>query len=313
MTAPRPERAFPSDVGGIDLRERRDIESGRQPLNLSVLCLVLAASPALTDAKKHFEAGKIDDVFLALENQKLPAEDKAAATDLLTKASAAALEKKDGVMALSLAELALKQTKDHPAALEAASRASRLLEQFEQAETYADKWIRADGKNAAPRLLRAELALEAADWQVAIDQLKAVKPPAGAMADAFARVKARAEGELKDRTSAMTRVDNLQRALMNAAAEAKKHPEAAGLVAQNNGGVVVYSTAWCGYCRKAKAWLTKKGIAFTERDIEKDPGAAEELAGKAQRAGVKPNGVPVIDARGTLVLGFDEQRLEQLL
>lgn len=282
-------------------------------MNVSVLCLLLAAGPALTDAKKHFDAGKIDEVFLALENQKLPPEDVGPATELLTKASVAAHGKKDGFMALSLAELALKQTKDHGPALEAASRASRLLDQFEQAESYADKWIRADGKSPAARLLRAELALEAADWQVAIDQLKAVKPPAGPMAEAFARVSKKAEAEVKERKAAMTQVDNLQRALMNAAAEAKKNPGAAGLVAQNNGGVVVYSTSWCGYCRKAKAWLTKKGIAFTERDIEKDPGAAEELAGKAQKAGVKPGGVPVIDARGTLVLGFDEQRLEQLL
>ena len=103
-------------------------------MSVPLVALLLAASPALTDAKKHFEAGKIDEAFLALENQKLPPEDKAPATELLTKASAAALEKKDGFMGLSLAELALKHTKDHPPALEAASRASRMLEQFEQAE-----------------------------------------------------------------------------------------------------------------------------------------------------------------------------------
>ena len=101
---------------------------------------------------------------------------------------------------------------------------------------------------------------------------------------------------------------------MAAAAEAKKQrPSGAAMGSGGSGGVIVYSTAWCGYCRKAKAWLKKKGVDFTERDIEKDSGAADELARKAQAAGVKPGGVPVIDVKGTLVLGFDEARLDQLL
>ncbi len=276
----------------------------------SLLCLMLSVSPALTEAKKHFEAGKIDDVFLALENQKLAAEDKAPAAELLAKASAAALEKKDGVMALSLAELALKQNKDHPGGLESAARASLSVEQFEQAEKYSDRWIKVDGKSAAARVLRAELAFEAADWQIAIDQLSAVKSP-GPLADKVKSLKDRAQSELNDRKTAVTTVANLEKTLMAAAANAKR-PGWVEAPSRSN-DVVVYSTTWCGYCRKAKAWLTKKGISFTEKDIEKDPGAAEELAAKAAAAGVQPKGVPVIDARGTLVLGFDQEKLEQLL
>jgi glutaredoxin-like YruB-family protein len=77
--------------------------------------------------------------------------------------------------------------------------------------------------------------------------------------------------------------------------------------------VIVYSTSWCGYCRKAKAWLTKRGVDFVEKDVEKDPAAAEELAQKAAASGVRPQGVPVIDVRGTLVLGFDQRALEAAL
>ena len=292
-------------------RQRRgDARRTLRGMSVSLLCLLLSASPALGEAKKHFEAGKIDDVFLALENQKLPAEDKAPAADLLTRASVAALEKKDGVMALSLAELALKQNKDHPGALEAAARASLSLEQFEQAEKYADQWIRADSKGLGPRVLRAELAIEAADWQVAIDQLSTVKVP---LTDRAKAVKARAQSELSERKSAVTTVANLEKTLMAAAVAARKQRGGAEAAPSRSNDVVVYSTAWCGYCRKAKAWLTKKGIAFTEKDIEKDMDAAAELASKAAAAGVQPNGVPVIDARGTLVLGFDQARLEQLL
>ena len=281
-------------------------------MSVSLLCLVLSVSPALGEAKKHLEAGKIDDVFLALENQKLSPEDRGPAADLLARASVAALEKKDGVMALSLSELALKQNKDHPAGLEAAARASRSVEQFEQAEKYAERWIKVDAKSAAPRVLRAELALEAADWQVALDQLAAVKSP-GPLAEQVKSLRARAQSELNERKSAVTTVANLEKTLMAAAADAKKRGRSDDVAPSRSGDVVVYSTAWCGYCRKAKAWLKKKGISYTEKDIEKDPDAAAELASKAAAAGVQPNGVPVIDARGTLVLGFDEQRLEQLL
>ena len=35
--------------------------------------------------------------------------------------------------------------------------------------------------------------------------------------------------------------------------------------------IVLYSTAWCGYCRKARSYMRRNGIAFTEYDIEKDP------------------------------------------
>ena len=40
--------------------------------------------------------------------------------------------------------------------------------------------------------------------------------------------------------------------------------------------VVIYSTVWCGYCEKAKAYFKQKGIAFSERDIEKSTQARKE-------------------------------------
>ncbi|CAM2789793.1 mycoredoxin [Skermania piniformis] len=37
----------------------------------------------------------------------------------------------------------------------------------------------------------------------------------------------------------------------------------------------MYSTTWCGYCRRLKTQLREAGIAYTEIDIEQDPAAAE--------------------------------------
>jgi mycoredoxin len=39
--------------------------------------------------------------------------------------------------------------------------------------------------------------------------------------------------------------------------------------------VVMYTTPWCGYCRRLKRQLEREGIEVTEVDIERDPGAAD--------------------------------------
>ncbi len=39
--------------------------------------------------------------------------------------------------------------------------------------------------------------------------------------------------------------------------------------------LTMYSTTWCGYCRRLKKQLDESGISYTEVDIEEDPTAAE--------------------------------------
>jgi glutaredoxin len=100
--------------------------------------------------------------------------------------------------------------------------------------------------------------------------------------------------------------------------ERKGAREAAQKAAEEAAGrgesiVVVYSTTWCGVCKSAKAWLRQQGIPFVERDVEKDPGASNELASKATAAGVRPSGVPVIDVAGELMVGFDAGALSALV
>lgn len=41
----------------------------------------------------------------------------------------------------------------------------------------------------------------------------------------------------------------------------------------------MYTTVWCGYCRRLKAQMDRAGIPFTEVDIERDPAAADFVAG----------------------------------
>ena len=73
--------------------------------------------------------------------------------------------------------------------------------------------------------------------------------------------------------------------------------------------ITLYSASWCGYCKKARAFLKKRKLQFTEHDIEKNQNAARELARKAKRAGLQLGGVPVIDVGGRLMKGFDPKRL----
>jgi mycoredoxin len=41
------------------------------------------------------------------------------------------------------------------------------------------------------------------------------------------------------------------------------------------GTVTMYSTTWCGYCRRLKTLLDREGIHYTEVDIEQDEDSAE--------------------------------------
>ncbi|MFJ8748270.1 mycoredoxin [Streptomyces sp. NPDC102441] len=40
------------------------------------------------------------------------------------------------------------------------------------------------------------------------------------------------------------------------------------------GTVTMYSTTWCGYCRRLKGQMDREGIAYTEVNIEHDPDSA---------------------------------------
>ncbi len=77
--------------------------------------------------------------------------------------------------------------------------------------------------------------------------------------------------------------------------------------------VTVYGASWCGACKEARRYLAARKIPFVEKDIERDRGAAQELAEKAARFGVPTDRIPILEVRGRLLIGFDQARLEALL
>lgn len=44
--------------------------------------------------------------------------------------------------------------------------------------------------------------------------------------------------------------------------------------------VTIYTKSWCPYCSAAKELLTRKGVSFTEIDIEREPGWRQEMMGR---------------------------------
>ncbi|GAA4029559.1 hypothetical protein GCM10022212_29700 [Actimicrobium antarcticum] len=52
------------------------------------------------------------------------------------------------------------------------------------------------------------------------------------------------------------------------------------------GKVVMYRTAWCGYCKKAASYMQQKNIPFVERDIEANPSYRAEMKGLGGTGGV---------------------------
>jgi glutaredoxin len=40
--------------------------------------------------------------------------------------------------------------------------------------------------------------------------------------------------------------------------------------------ITIYTTTWCGDCRRAKSFLKERGVEFREVNIEEDP-AAEDI------------------------------------
>lgn len=74
--------------------------------------------------------------------------------------------------------------------------------------------------------------------------------------------------------------------------------------------VIIYSTTWCGYCGMLKKYLDDKGVAWVEKDIEKERDSYQELMEKMQGS---VRGVPVSDIHGTMVTGFDRPAIDAAL
>ncbi len=78
--------------------------------------------------------------------------------------------------------------------------------------------------------------------------------------------------------------------------------------------IVIYSTTTCPYCKMLKEYLEAKSIAFTEKLIDQDKAASEEM--EKESGGFK--GVPFTviikdDSTKETIIGFDKGKINSVL
>lgn len=72
--------------------------------------------------------------------------------------------------------------------------------------------------------------------------------------------------------------------------------------------IKVYSTPACPYCFALKQFLKEKGFEFEDIDVSQDEKALREMVEKTGQLGV-----PVIEIDGEIVIGFNKEKISQLL
>jgi len=66
--------------------------------------------------------------------------------------------------------------------------------------------------------------------------------------------------------------------------------------------IEIYTSPFCGYCHRAKALLTKKGVAFSEIDVIEHPDRRGEMVARANGGQT----VPQIFIDGRHIGGCDD-------
>lgn len=72
--------------------------------------------------------------------------------------------------------------------------------------------------------------------------------------------------------------------------------------------VKIYTTPTCPWCKKTKEFFKENKVKFTEVNVATNQKAAKEMVEKSGQTGV-----PVTDANGTIIVGFDEPKLRKAL
>ena len=70
----------------------------------------------------------------------------------------------------------------------------------------------------------------------------------------------------------------------------------------------IYTTPTCVYCQMAKEFFKENNVSYQEHDVSSDAKAREEMINKSNQMGV-----PVIEVNDEIIIGFDKERLSELL
>ncbi len=112
-----------------------------------------------------------------------------------------------------------------------------------------------------------------------------------------------------DSPPAEKKVESVKLGRINTYTSPKLEPikfEASTQPKTGNRHVVMYSTTWCGVCKRAKQYFNKNNIAYTEYDVENDEKGRQDFANLGAR------GVPVILVGNQRLNGFNRASFEKI-
>ena len=72
--------------------------------------------------------------------------------------------------------------------------------------------------------------------------------------------------------------------------------------------VKIYSTPTCPWCKKAKEYFKENNVKFEYINVAEDKEKAQEMVEKSGQMGV-----PVTDIDGEIIIGFDQDKIKELL
>ncbi|MGH0034987.1 MAG: glutaredoxin family protein [Myxococcota bacterium] len=104
-----------------------------------------------------------------------------------------------------------------------------------------------------------------------------------------------------------TRDQRFARSAGGRAARARTAEQAARVPDRRAPEIELFWAQWCGYCKKARAHLDRRGAVYDLRDIDRGSNGDELVRRTGQRS------IPVIDIDGKVLIGYDPGRLDRLL
>ena len=79
-------------------------------------------------------------------------------------------------------------------------------------------------------------------------------------------------------------------------------------MAQTTPDITIYSATWCAFCHAAKDYLDKKGVKYTDKDVDSSPNIAREAMAVSGQTGI-----PVLKIGDQVIIGFDRPRIDAAL
>jgi len=78
----------------------------------------------------------------------------------------------------------------------------------------------------------------------------------------------------------------------------------------SEGTIVMYGAEWCGDCRRAKSWLTRNAVPFTQIDVEHDDVARDQAI---ELAGGRKNIPVVVLPDGSVLIEPTDRQLAEAI